>query len=190
LIGEEDALFRAIRVLEQASIPYMVAGSIASSYHGRPRATHDADLVIDPDPQQLARAVQGLTAQGFWVDADRAQDSLVRRLQLNAIEIATGWKIDFVFRKDRPFSREELRRRQVVRLAEYDVAMASPEDVILSRLEWARKAGGSERQVADARGVLELNPGLDRSYVDHWAAELGIADLWKELTQPPGPRRS
>lgn len=59
----------------------------------------------------------------------------------------------------------------------------SAEDAILSKLEWARQGGDSERQIRDAAGVLELNPTLDRAYVDRWAGELGVKDLWDQISQ-------
>lgn len=62
---EEEALVRVVRALETEAIPYMVTGSIASSYHGRPRSTHDADIVIDPAPEPLVRLVRRLAAAGF-----------------------------------------------------------------------------------------------------------------------------
>lgn len=67
------------------------------------------------------------------------------------------------------------------------VALGSAEDTILSKLEWARKAGGSEKQIADAVGVFEVNPKVDRVYIERWARELGILDLWQEITsgRPP-----
>ena len=55
------------------------------------------------------------------------------------------------------------------------------EDAILSKLEWARQSGDSERQLRDAAGVLELNPTLDRQYIAKWANELGVTDLWHRL---------
>jgi hypothetical protein len=57
------------------------------------------------------------------------------------------------------------------------VAVTSPEDTILAKLEWARKAGGSQKQIEDAAGVLAVNPGIDRAYVERWARELGVLDL-------------
>ena len=59
---EEEILGRVVTLLERRSIPYMVTGSIATSYHGRPRATHDADVVIDPRPEQLEALVRELEA--------------------------------------------------------------------------------------------------------------------------------
>ncbi len=185
---EEAALVRVVRALESEAIPYMVTGSVASSYHGRPRSTHDADVVIDPAPEPLARLVRRLAAAGFYVDEAQAQGALRRRRQFNVIETQSACKIDLIVRKERPFSREELQRRQMAELSPgMPVALASAEDIILSKLEWARKAGGSEKQMSDAAGVLEVNPNLDRVYIERWARELGIMDLWQELTahQPP-----
>lgn len=180
---EEEALNAVVRILDQLAIPYMITGSLASSYHGRPRATHDADIVIDPAPSQIAPLVNELTRAGFYVELERAKDALRRRAQFNAIETQNACKIDFIVRKDRPFSRAELSRRQRVDLdSASGIAMATPEDTILSKLEWAKKGGGSERQLGDVSGILEMNPRLDRAYVERWAAELGVSELWLDIT--------
>jgi hypothetical protein len=135
-----------------------VTGSIAASYHGRPRATHDADIVIDPSPEQLDALVQTLAAAGFYVDSDRAHEALVQRRQFNVIDPVHATKLDLIIRRARPFSIEEFNRRQRVDVAfGRGVAMVTPEDAILSKLEWARRSGDSERQIRDAAGVLELN---------------------------------
>ncbi len=91
---EEAALVAVARALNLLAIPYMVTGSVASSYHGRPRSTHDADIVIDPTPDQLDRLVRSLVDAGFYVDLDRARDALRRRLQFNAIETESACKTE------------------------------------------------------------------------------------------------
>lgn len=182
MTGEEEALFEVVRVLERLQIPHMVTGSVASSFHGRPRSTHDADIVIDPSPEQLEALVEALDDHGFYLDADRARDALRRRLQFNAIETRSAFKVDLIIRKDRAFSREELGRRQVVELSPgVPVVLASAEDTILSKLEWAKKAGRSEKQIEDAAGVLAVNPGIDRAYIERWAPAIGVLDLWREI---------
>jgi hypothetical protein len=154
---EQEALLEVARVLKDLEIPHMVTGSVASSFHGRPRFTHDADIVIDPSPDQLDALVRTLGDRGFYVDDGRARDALRRRLQFNAIETQSAFKIDLIIRKDRPFSREELGRRQAAELSPgKGVAMASAEDTILSKLEWAKKAGRSQKQMEDAAGVLAV----------------------------------
>jgi hypothetical protein len=40
----------------------------------------------------------------------------------NIIEIATGWRLDRVIRKARPFSIEEMRRRTITKILGMDAA--------------------------------------------------------------------
>ncbi len=182
MTSEQETLFVLLRHLDDLGIPYMVSGSLASSYHGRPRSTHDADVIVDPNTEQLAALVQRLLDGGFYVDARRAHDSLLLRSQFNAVDPHSGFKLDLIVRKSRPFSQEEFARRQRVELsAGVNAVVSSAEDTILAKLEWSRKAGRSERQIEDAAGVLAVNPGLDRAYVERWARELGVLDLWQEI---------
>jgi hypothetical protein len=183
--AEDEILARAIRFLDGQGIPYMVAGSIASSFHGKPRTTLDADIVIDPSPEALDHLVRELSAAGLYVDARTARDALRTRRQFNVIDTATAFKLDLIIRKDRPFSREEFRRQQRVDLADVgQVALATAEDTIVSKLEWAKKAGGSERQLADVRGILVVKgAALDRAYIERWAADLGVLELWQRANR-------
>lgn len=88
----------------------------------------------------------------------------------------------FCVRKSRPFSIEEFSRRLRMDLPfGRDVAIVTPEDAILSKLEWARQSGDSARQLRDAAGVLELNPRVDRRYIEHRASQLHVADLWEQI---------
>lgn len=171
-------------MLEELAIPYMVTGSLASSHHGRPRSTHDIDVVVDPTAESLDRLVERLAKAGFYVDADVARDALRRRRQFNAIEMTSASKLDLIIRKDRPFSIEELARRQMVELpGTKALAIASPEDTVVSKLEWARKGGGSDRPLEDVRGIVEVTgERLDRAYIERWARELGVLDLWQQVS--------
>jgi hypothetical protein len=170
---EEEALGRVVAALNRLAIPYMVTGSIAASFHGRPRATHDADVVVDPTPAQLDALVRALEADGFHVNPDGAREALRLRRMFNVIDMTRATKIDVIPRRHRPFSVTEFGRRIRADLAfGSQVAIVSPEDAILSKLEWAPLSGDSERQIRDAAGVLELNPSIDRGYVERWAREL------------------
>lgn len=180
---EEEALASVVGALNRLAIPFMLTGSVASSYHGHPRATHDADLVIDPTAAQLDALVEGLAAASFYVDPDTARDALHRRSQFNAIDTRYACKVDLIIRRDRPFSQEEFARRISVDLSfAKAVPIVTPEDAILSKLEWARRSGDSEKQVLDAAGVLNLNPTIDRGYIERWAGDLGVSDLWLRIS--------
>jgi hypothetical protein len=184
LTVEEEAVGRIVRRLEALGIPYMVAGSVASSLHGRPRATNDADVVIDPTPEALDALVAALLSGGYYVDAGIAREALRDRRLFNVIDPESAFKVDLIVRKERAFSREEFARRERGDLGGLSVSFATAEDTILSKLEWAGKAGGSERQLADALGILQVSGDrVDREYVERWAATLGVGDLWRELLQ-------
>ena len=178
----EDApaglLREIIGIFASAGIPYMVVGSFASTAHGEPRMTRDLDVVIDPTPEQLEQLLRALEPESYYVDADVARDALRRRSMFNVIEIATAWKLDLVIRKPRPFSIEELARREMTTMLGIEVATATVEDTIIAKLEWA-KLGGSDRQLEDVAGMLRLRGNqLDVAYLDRWIDELGLRDVW------------
>lgn len=180
---DERSLTGVVKILEALAIPYMVTGSLASSHHGRPRSTEDADIVIAPTSETLDRLVASLANAGFYVDADRARDALRDRRQFNAIDTQSAFKVDLIIRKDRPFSQSELDRRQQRELVPgLTVSLATAEDTIVAKLEWARKAGESEKQLKDVSGILNVGRDLDREYIAHWARELGVLDLWERVS--------
>jgi len=167
-----------MEALASCGVAHMLAGSFASTHHGVPRTTHDIDVVIDPTREELARFVASLDPERFYVSSEAAQEAWRRRGQFNVVDLATGWKTDLILRKDRAFSREEFARREPARVFGVSVFVATAEDTILAKLEWAR-LGESERQLRDVMGVLEMQRDrLDRGYIERWARELGVEELW------------
>lgn len=177
--GAGDFLTRLAGKLTAARVPHMVVGSFASSFHGVPRSSQDLDLVIDPELASLRGFLADLPRAEYYADEDAALDALRRREQFNVVDMATAWKADLIVRKARPFSLEEMRRRREVDLFDARIFVASAEDTLISKLEWAKRGGGSELQLRDASGILQLRGAeLDRPYIERWVAELGLEDLW------------
>jgi hypothetical protein len=184
--GPRDFLARLTTKLARASIPHMVVGSFASSFHGVPRSSQDLDLVIDPDVASLRRFLDDLSPDDYYVDAGAAFDAFHRRSQFNVIDMATAWKADLIVRKTRPFSVEEMHRRTEGDLLGARVFVASPEDTLISKLEWANLGGSSELQLRDAAGILSVRGNdLDLPYIERWVADLGLEDLWRRLRGAP-----
>jgi hypothetical protein len=164
--------------LQRFGISHMLAGSFASTYHGDPRTTNDIDLVIDPSREALGRFVRGLDPERFYVSAETAREAFERRGQFNVVLLDSGWKADLILRKDRAFSRAEFERRQPVEIFGVQVHVATAEDTVIAKLEWAR-AGESERQLRDVIGILAASgERLDRDYIARWVAELGLQAIW------------
>lgn len=166
-----------VDALDDSGIPFMVAGSLASSMHGEARSTADIDLVIDPPPGKLERLLRALDSERWYVNAESAHRAVGQRGQFNVIDTTSQWKIDLMVRKDRPFSRSEFSRRTPATIGGSVVFVATAEDTVLAKLEWA-KSGGSDRQLRDVVGILAARAGgLDDAYLDLWAPELGVTDL-------------
>ncbi len=174
-----EALFRRLtELLRQNGIPHMLTGSFASAFYGVPRGTQDVDLVITATPEQLRSFVASLPRDEYYVDEAAALDALRDGTQFNAIDRVEGWKIDFIFRKRRPFSETEFERRRPGAISGIPIDVVTPEDLVLAKLEWA-KLGESRRQIDDAAGILELfSTRLDWDYLEQWADSLS---LWKQL---------
>jgi len=186
MTNEGTPLKRVVELLNDAQIPYMVTGSIASTFHGPSRATQDIDLVIDPTLTDLDRLLEHLSPDLYYVSREAAHEALSLRSQFNVIDMKTGWKIDLIIRKDRPFSIEEFSRRQPARIGSTDLFVASPEDSILSKLEWS-KIGGSERQLQDAANVLRARKSaIDHTYLARWAEILDVSSLLDRAKQLAG----
>jgi hypothetical protein len=170
-----EVIRTAIPVLERAGVPYMVTGSIASTWYGEPRASLDLDIVIDPPREGIERLLELLEAAGFHVDRDAAQVALRDRTEFSAIG-ADASRIDFIVRKDRPFSRREFARRRSVDLLGSTAWMVSVEDLIVAKLEWSQ-ATDTERHLRDLRGIVAIaGDDLDREYVTEWIDRLGLRD--------------
>jgi hypothetical protein len=156
----------------------MLTGSFASAYHGVPRSTQDIDFVIEATPAQLRAFVMSLPREEYYADVDTALEAQRRRSLFNVIDLATGWKIDLIIRKARAFSQEEFGRRQRVELQNILIFVATAEDIVIAKLEWAKLAA-SQRQIEDVTAILRMRwESLDHSYLEKWVQALGLTQEW------------
>ena len=183
MTNQSDFLGKTHELLKEAGIPSMISGSIASTYYGRPRATQDIDVVIDPEIENLRSFVKLCREQKYYAEEQAAEDAFRHRSMFNVIDPESGYKLDIIIRKDRSYSEKEFSRRITVALPGIIVEMVSPEDSILSKLEWA-KIGRSERQYKDALGVaVTQGTRLDTSYLRYWAKELNLSRELEQLLE-------
>jgi hypothetical protein len=172
--------------LDRAGIPYMLTGSFAAAYHGRARATQDIDFVIAASAEEVRSLVRDLPREEYYADESAALEALRHESQFNVIDLASGWKVDFICRKSREFSRVEFARRTLADVDGLAIFVASAEDVILAKLEWA-SLGGSLRQLEDVAGLLQVRWGeLDRAYIEKWVADLDLFTSWAEVRRLAG----
>lgn len=177
----QRAFFEKITsALTHSGIPFMVVGSLASSLHGNPRATQDADIVVRPDSPSLEMFLRQIATE-FYVAPETARHALRTHSMFNVIDAGSGWKVDLIIAAPTNFSEEAFGRRLSAKILGIDVAVQSPEDTILSKLSWG-KDSGSEMQYRDALSVaLQQWEKLDRQYLRRWSAELDVSQNLEEL---------
>jgi hypothetical protein len=169
------------QTLENLGIFYAIGGSLASSLHGIMRSTLDVDIVADMRLEHIQPLIAALSKE-FYADDEMMRDAIEHKSSFNLIHYETAFKVDIFIRKARAFDQMQLERRRSSVIAidpEQSVYVTSPEDVILSKLEWYRMGGEvSERQWRDILGVLKTRAGeFDLDYLRKWAIELKVADL-------------
>jgi hypothetical protein len=173
-----DSLREIVARLEAQGIAYMVVGSVAASVYGRTRATQDFDVVVEAGASALRALVRSLPEDRFYVSEEAAMEALRYETQFNVLDMATGWKADLILRKRRLFSETEFARRARLEVMGVPTYVASVEDIIVAKLEWA-KASGSERQLEDVRTLVRLRGDqLDRTYVEQWVQRLDLREMW------------
>lgn len=179
-----DFVERVTTALDSAGVPYMVCGSVASTFHSRPRTTQDVDIVVEVDDDRLRTLLARFPEDAYYVSEDAAREALRRRSMFNIIDLATGWKADLIVRKSNDFAETEFSRRRAVDFLGIPVSMASAEDCIVSKLRWSI-VSQSDRQLEDVRWLVEsCGANLDRDYIESWVTRLGLDNAWKKATTP------
>jgi hypothetical protein len=165
--------------LESAHIPFMLTGSFAMAYYGKPRMTRDLDFVVALAEEDVNGIVSGLSPD-FYLDADDIRAALISQRLFNLMHHATGIKIDLIIRKSAEYRLVEFARRRQVELSGVKTWIVSREDLILSKLVWARESA-SEMQRRDVKSLLDNS--MDRAYLEHWAERLGVLQSFEEISR-------
>jgi hypothetical protein len=193
LVSPDEAfqvLLEVTRVLEELDVPYVVGGSLASSLHGIPRSTQDADLVAALRTDHIRPFIARVEG-AFYLSPERVEAAVRRRTSFNLIHLKTMIKVDLFVFSETPLARQEMTRRLILPIPgelEARLQIASPEDTILQKLLWFRKGGGvSERQWNDVLGVVKVQgSALDLGYLKEWAERSGIEDLLAQVFTESG----
>ncbi|MFG0330134.1 MAG: hypothetical protein ACF8PN_09580 [Phycisphaerales bacterium] len=190
-MAPSEILDFVVQLLERLQIPYMITGSIASSAFGEPRFTNDVDIVVDLSSQHIDALVCGFPEDDFYMSESMVRDAVRSRTMFNVIHAASGMKVDFIVRKPDAFEQTRFNRR--IRFESPDgvsAMFASPEDVILKKLEFY-KEGGSEKHLRDIASILRLRrDDLDMRYIEVWSARIGVNEIWDEVRRAVDEREN
>jgi len=188
ILGEPIQITQLIaRTFLRFNIDYMIAGSLASSLHGIPRATHDVDIVADIKLHHVEE-LTGALKNDFYVDKDLIKQAIKQSSSFNVIHLETMFKIDIFIPGDDPNSKTEMERRQSYQISEtsnIELFIASAEDIIIRKLQWFELSNRiSDRQWEDVIGVLSVKKDqLDYDYLEDAATQRKVKELLKLALQ-------
>ncbi|WP_205369433.1 hypothetical protein [Thermoleptolyngbya sp. PKUAC-SCTB121] len=189
----QDSLALAVQlhsIFQSLGVDYYITGGVAATAYGEPRTTQDLDVVLnlnpDLNPADLTQLISALEAAGFYVPG--VEEVLTRQTRtLQIIHQETILQADLVLSGADAFDMEKFRRRRRLSIPNRgDFYFASPEDLILSKLQW-RQSSQSEKQWRDILGILKTQTDqLDIAYLQHWSAQLGVAADLEQAFQESG----
>jgi predicted nucleotidyltransferase len=162
--------------LTQAGVDYMLTGSWALNYYAEPRMTRDIDIVVALKPKDANRLIELLAAE-YYIPADAARRAIANEAVFNVLHNSLIVKVDFIVRKNDEYRRAEFARRRLVEVDGMEIWIVSKEDLIISKLYWARDSH-SEFQLRDVKKLLES--GYDAVYLNQWITKLNLTDLFRE----------
>ena len=179
-----ELLQRVVGAFERLQIEYFVTGAIASIAYGEPRLTNDIDIVAAVKGNHITGILKAFPPPDFYVSEEAMTEAIQNQGQFNIIHPSSGLKVDIIIRKDTEFDRSRFSRiRRIYPAESYQANFASPEDVIIKKMEYY-KEGGSEKHLRDITGILKVSgQELDHPYIDHWARRLGLVEIWNAIQE-------
>ncbi len=176
-----DPLAPFLEPLERLGLPYCVTGSVAASVYGEPRLTADIDIVLLLRIGDIAALRSAFPDTEYYVPPDEtlrlelARDS---RGMFNLIHHASQFKADIYLAGHDPLHARALEQRRRISLGDTGAWIATPEYVILRKLEYLRE-GGQDKHVRDIRFMLAASV-VDRDFVESEVARLGLRAQWRQ----------
>ncbi|HEY3781827.1 MAG TPA: hypothetical protein VGL56_12140 [Fimbriimonadaceae bacterium] len=178
-------LLEVTEMLRKTNVEFVIGGSLASSVWGQERTTHDADVAVLLNEEQLD-ILAGLVKWPYIMDTDSIRLSLSPLEEFASGNILNGEtldKIDLFLLSDSPYTQAQMRNRRYIEVApDKYLPFLSPEDTIIVKLRWFVLGNRvSDRQWNDIVQVLEIQRSrLDEAYLNEWSAHFGIMELLLE----------
>lgn len=176
----EEATLAVIDALEARDVPYLLVGSLSSNYYGVPRSTEDADFVVHLGEIRIAELIDQLGPR-FRLNRQMSFETVTgtTRWEVGIADIA--FKIELFLLSSDPHDQERFCRRRRVRVLGRETCLPTPEDVIITKLRWARQ-GERPKDRDDVRNVIAVQGDrLDWDYLCQWCGRHGTGELLREI---------
>ncbi|MEI6048015.1 MAG: hypothetical protein WCS03_03885 [Bacteroidota bacterium] len=166
-----DLLKRVTQSLEEKEIPYMLSGSLALNAYTVPRMSLDIDIVIELNEEDLIGFFE-IFNDNYYINRKTVKEEIQQHGMFNVIDLKTGFKVDFILKKETEYRNNEFSRRRREPIADFDVWIVSPEDLIISKIDWIQEYQ-SDKQISDIRNLMAM-ADLDMGYIIYWCKKLNL----------------
>jgi hypothetical protein len=151
---EFDILKQVAEILEEVPVSYMLTGSFAANFYAVPRMTRDIDIVVEILNSDRDKVFNAFDRE-FYVDKNAMSQALEHEGMFNIIHQQSVVKVDLIVRKDSEYRHIEFQRKRRVQFGGISIWIASPEDLIISKLHWAKESF-SEMQLKDIKNIFAI----------------------------------
>lgn len=177
-----EALSHFLKALNSLRVAYMITGAYAVSYYGMPRATHDLDVVVEiaaKDVKKISRELK----RTCEIDEEMIENAVQYRTHFSVIYSKGYLKADFWILKNKPLENIKFKRRREISLFGVSTFMISPEDIILTKLDWYKRSKNT-KHLDDVVGIIKVqDKKLDTIYIKNMLDELGIRKYWVQAVE-------
>jgi hypothetical protein len=172
----ESITFQVAEALEACGLPYLLSGSFASNYYGIPRSTRDADFVIQAG-QAVGPEVAKQMGEDFLLNGQLSFETNTGTMRQVLRHKRKAFKVELFLLSQDAHDQSRFRRRRAMLLHNRQIWLPSPEDVVVTKLRWAR---GKDKD--DARDVMAVQRDrLDWGYMEEWCRQHGTLGLLEEI---------
>ena len=182
---EPELFLLFVSPLNREGIRYVFSGSVAAIFYGEPRLTHDVDFVVFLNPNDIQRLVEVFPANDFYlppVETMLAETAREQNGHFNLIHRDTGFKADLYTTGKDELNAWAFRGKRAVEFEGERVMLASPEYVIVRKLEYYRE-GHAEKHLRDIRAMLAVSgEQLDRPALNEWIQRRGLQSEWQQVS--------
>ncbi len=165
--------------LDAADIGYMLTGSMALNCYALPCVPHNLDLVIALRPEDAEIMVR-LFSPDYDISREAVDSAIAQQSFFNLFHRKNRIKVNCIICQQIKYRLTEFSRRQRINFENFKTWIVSKEDLIISKLHWARKSR-SPRHLRDVKNLAAT--GCDTIYIERWTRALGIFKLWEECSQ-------
>ena len=168
-----------VEKMNALGVDYMVTGSYAMSAYGEIRMTRDIDVVLQLKEKDIRLLVDQFQDE-YYISEESVRRAVELRSMFNVVSLMHGGKVDCIIGKDSEFANASFARGYKQFVAGVEFWTITKEDLIISKLDWARESH-SEIQIRDIANLTTEE--YDSAYVADWLTRLELREVWAEVEQ-------